>query len=86
MGMPGHAFIGCRVTVEMKARVRSLAEREGVTESKLVKQLLDVVLRASGSEPSATVAQPHRGASAASANNTDLGRDDKPNPERALRL
>jgi predicted DNA binding CopG/RHH family protein len=41
------AFIICRVTSETKARVRALAEREGINESRLVKQLLDVVLRTS---------------------------------------
>jgi predicted DNA binding CopG/RHH family protein len=41
------AFIICRVTSETKARVRALAEREGINESTLVKQLLDVVLRTS---------------------------------------
>jgi predicted DNA binding CopG/RHH family protein len=41
------AFIICRVTSETKARVRALAEREGINESTLLKQLLDVVLRTS---------------------------------------
>src|SRR5690348_12829582 len=43
--MAEFALIACRVTSEMKARVRSLAEREGITESALLRQLLDVVLR-----------------------------------------
>jgi hypothetical protein len=43
--MPADAFIQCRVTPEMKAVVRALAEREQITESALVKQLLQVVLR-----------------------------------------
>jgi hypothetical protein len=43
--MPADAFIQCRVTPEMKALVRALAEREQITESALVKQLLQVVLR-----------------------------------------
>jgi predicted DNA binding CopG/RHH family protein len=43
--MPEYALIACRVTSETKARVRSLAEREGITESTLVRQLLDIVLR-----------------------------------------
>jgi predicted DNA binding CopG/RHH family protein len=41
------AFIICRVTSETKERVRALAEREGINESTLLKQLLDVVLRTS---------------------------------------
>ena len=41
------AFITCRVTSETKARVRRLAELEGINESVLVKQLLQVALRGS---------------------------------------
>jgi len=43
--MPADAFIQCRVTPEMKTLVRKLAEREQITESALVKELLQVVLR-----------------------------------------
>jgi hypothetical protein len=43
--MPADAFIQCRVTPEMKTLVRAFAEREQITESALVKQLLQVVLR-----------------------------------------
>ena len=43
--MPADTFIQCRVTPEMKTLVRALAEREQITESALVKQLLQVVLR-----------------------------------------
>ena len=43
--MPADAFIQLRVTPEMKTLVRALAEREQITESALVKQLLQVVLR-----------------------------------------
>ena len=43
--MPADAFIQCRVTPEMKKLVRALAEREQITESALVKELLQVVLR-----------------------------------------
>jgi len=46
--MTDHALIACRVTLETKARVRRLAQRDGITESALIKQLLDVVLRSSG--------------------------------------
>jgi hypothetical protein len=50
MLVPDHALIACRVTLETKSRVRRLAEREGITESTLIKQLLDVVLRTSVQE------------------------------------
>jgi hypothetical protein len=43
--MAADAFIQCRVTPEMKTLVRALAEREQITESALVKELLQVVLR-----------------------------------------
>jgi hypothetical protein len=46
--MTDHALIACRVTLETKARVRRLAQRDGITESALIKQLLDVVLRRVG--------------------------------------
>ena len=45
--MKADAFIQCRVTPEMKALVRRIAQREQITESALVKQLLSVVLRSS---------------------------------------
>jgi hypothetical protein len=45
--MAERAVIACCVTSETKARVRALAEREGITESTLVRQLLDTVLRTS---------------------------------------
>jgi len=43
--MPADAFIQCRVTPEVKTLIRTLAQREQITESALVKQLLEVVLR-----------------------------------------
>ena len=43
--MTADAFIGCRVTSETKARVRRLAQLEGINESALIKQLLQVALR-----------------------------------------
>ena len=46
--MTEFALIACRVTSETKARVRRLAERDGITESALLRQLLDVVLRTAG--------------------------------------
>src|SRR6202049_4341753 len=45
--MAADAFIQCRVTPETKALVRALARRDQITESALVKQLLDVVVRSS---------------------------------------
>jgi hypothetical protein len=45
--MAERAVIACCVTPETKARVRALAEREGITESTLVRQLLDTLLRTS---------------------------------------
>ena len=54
------AFIQCRVTPEVKALVRRLAEREGITESRLVKQLLDVVLRTAASGESQAPVAPEK--------------------------
>jgi hypothetical protein len=45
--MAADAFIQCRVTPEIKALVRTLARRDQITESVLIKQLLEVVLRSS---------------------------------------
>ena len=56
--MPEFALIACRVTSETKARVRKLAERDGITESALVRQLLDVVLRTAGLHEPPTMAPP----------------------------
>lgn len=47
--MSADAFIQCRVTPGTKALVQALATREQITESVLVRQLLEVVLRASAS-------------------------------------
>ena len=58
--MSEFAFISCRVTSEKKALLRRLAEREGITESTLVRQLLDVVLRTAGLEGSPTIEPPER--------------------------
>jgi predicted DNA binding CopG/RHH family protein len=43
--MTDFALIACRVTSETKVRIRRLAARDGITESALLRQLLDVVLR-----------------------------------------
>lgn len=48
--MAASAFIHLRVTQEMKLRLRALAQREGRTESALLKQLLGVMLRSVGDE------------------------------------
>ena len=45
--MRADAYINCRVTSETKAVLRRMAEREGISESALVKQLLGAVLRTS---------------------------------------
>jgi hypothetical protein len=45
--MAADAFVQCRVTPEIKALVRALARRDQITESALIKQLLEVVLRSS---------------------------------------
>ena len=54
--MTQFALIACRVTSETKARVRRLAVRDGITESALLRQLLDVVLRTAGPEEPPTLA------------------------------
>ena len=45
--MPAEAFVQCRVTTEVKTLLRVLADREQITESALVRQLLEVMLRRS---------------------------------------
>jgi predicted DNA binding CopG/RHH family protein len=58
--MPEFALIACRVTSETKARVRKLAARDGITESTLLRQLLEVVLRAAGLDEPPTMAPPDK--------------------------
>ena len=53
--MTEFALIACRVTSETKARVRRLAERDGITESALLRQLLDVVLRTAAPDDPPTI-------------------------------
>jgi Bacterial mobilisation protein (MobC) len=48
--MAAEAFVQCRVTAEVKTLLRVLAEREQITESALVRQLLEVTLRMSARE------------------------------------
>jgi hypothetical protein len=45
--MAAPPFVAARVTPEMKTLLRTLAEREQITESALVRQLLEVTLRRS---------------------------------------
>lgn len=48
--MSADAFVQFRVTPEMKTLLRFLAEREQITESALVRQLLEVMLRTSAKD------------------------------------
>jgi hypothetical protein len=48
--MAGPPFVAARVTPEMKTLLRVLAEREQITESALVRQLLEVMLRMPANE------------------------------------
>jgi len=48
--MTAEAFVQCRVTPEMKTLLRVLAEREQITESALVRELLETMLRRSAAE------------------------------------
>ena len=48
--MAAPPFVAARVTPEMKTLLRVLAEREQITESALVRQLLEVMLRRSAAE------------------------------------
>jgi antitoxin component of RelBE/YafQ-DinJ toxin-antitoxin module len=64
--MSANAFIQCRVTSETKALIQAVADRERITESTLVRQLLETVLRAStagvdpGLDPPAKVSREAR--------------------------
>ena len=53
--MAAEAFVQCRVTAEIKTLLRVLAERERITESALVRQLLEVMLRMSAKEGFSTL-------------------------------
>jgi predicted DNA binding CopG/RHH family protein len=48
--MAAESFVQCRVTAEVKTLLRVLAGREQITESALVRQLLEVMLRMSAKE------------------------------------
>lgn len=58
--MTEFALIACRVTSETKARVRRLAERDGITESALLRQLLDVVLRTANPDEPPPITAPDK--------------------------
>src|ERR1700686_1774014 len=58
--MPEFALIACRVTSETKARVRRLAERDGITESTLLRRLLDLLLRTAGLDHPPTMTVPDK--------------------------
>jgi hypothetical protein len=59
--MAADAFIHCRVTSDVKTHVRRLAEREGINESTLVKQLLNVMLRTTALSDLPAPAAPDKG-------------------------
>jgi AraC-like DNA-binding protein len=48
VGMAADSYIQCRVTSEMKARVRALAAQRQLSESGLLKRLLDMTLTGAG--------------------------------------
>jgi hypothetical protein len=61
-GMPADAYISCRVSADVKARLRELAAHEGVTASELIKRLVGSGLPAvSGPPPPAAGAAFVRG-------------------------
>jgi hypothetical protein len=51
--MAADSFIQCRVTSETKALIRMLADRQQITESALLKRLIDMML-----QPAATLGMP----------------------------
>src|SRR5665213_1132300 len=57
--MVSNSFIQCRVTPEVKALVRTLAQRDRITESALLKQLIEVVLRSASVTGFARQEEPH---------------------------
>jgi len=58
--MAADAYIQCRVTSETKALIQALAGRERITESALVRQLLETVLRTSAGGVSPSNEPPER--------------------------
>ena len=55
-----HAIIACRVPVDTKARFRQVAERQGLNESALFRQLLQVAIGASDTVDEPAPPQPDR--------------------------
>ena len=53
--MPAEAFIRCRVSPTTKAALRAAAERQQLTESALLKRVLDLVLNRAGASESVVV-------------------------------
>jgi hypothetical protein len=53
--MAGDAFVRCRVSSEIKAVLQSIADREQITESALIRQLLDTLLKTSAVADARTV-------------------------------
>lgn len=58
--MAAPPFIAARVSTEMKSQLHRLAEREQITESALVRQLLETVLRTSTSHGESDLEPPER--------------------------
>jgi hypothetical protein len=56
--MAGNPCIQCRVSREAKARLHAIAQDRGVTESDLLKKLVDVALLQSTGTPDLNVAEP----------------------------
>ena len=58
--MAGEAFVQCRVAPTTKAALRAAAERQQLTESALLKRVLDLVLNTAGPTGSAVLATADR--------------------------
>jgi len=52
--MAGDAFVRCRVSSETKTLLQSIADREQITESALIRQLLDTLVRTSATADAVT--------------------------------
>jgi mobilization protein NikA len=53
--MAGDAFVRCRVSSETKTLLQSIADREQITESALIRQLLDTLVRTSATADAETI-------------------------------
>jgi hypothetical protein len=58
--MPEFALIACRVTLETKISVQRVAERDGISESALLRQLVEFMLRTSGDGQPPLMSAPER--------------------------